>query len=52
MQPVDDQIDLVPGAGHLLHLDMASSLETDGVTAQFFADKKVKTANKVAVDPR
>jgi retinol dehydrogenase 14 len=40
-----------PAQGAQTSIYLASSPEMDGVTGQFFADKKVKTANKVAVDP-
>jgi retinol dehydrogenase 14 len=40
-----------PTQGAQTSIYLASSPEIDGVTGQFFADKKVKTANKVAVDP-
>jgi retinol dehydrogenase-14 len=40
-----------PARGAETSIYLASSPEMDGVTGQFFADKKVKTANKVADDP-
>ena len=40
-----------PTQGAQTSIYLASSPEMDGVTGQFFANKKVKTANKVAHDP-
>jgi NAD(P)-dependent dehydrogenase (short-subunit alcohol dehydrogenase family) len=40
-----------PAQGAQTSIYLASSPEIDGVTGQFFANKKVKTANKVAYDP-
>jgi retinol dehydrogenase-14 len=40
-----------PARGAQTSIYLASSPEMDGVTGQFFANKKVKTANKVADDP-
>jgi retinol dehydrogenase 14 len=40
-----------PARGAETSVYLASSPELDGVTGQFFANKKVKTANKVVYDP-
>jgi NAD(P)-dependent dehydrogenase (short-subunit alcohol dehydrogenase family) len=40
-----------PTQGAETSIYLASSPDMDGVTGQFFANKKVKTANKVAYDP-
>ena len=40
-----------PTQGAQTSIYLASSPDMDGITGQFFANKKVKTANKVAVDP-
>jgi retinol dehydrogenase 14 len=40
-----------PAQGAQTSIYLASSPEMDGVTGQFFAHKKVRTANKVAYDP-
>jgi len=40
-----------PAQGAETSIYLASSPEMDGVTGQFFANKKVKTPNKVAYDP-
>jgi retinol dehydrogenase 14 len=39
-----------PAQGAQTSIYLASSPEMDGVTGQFFANKKVKTANKIAYD--